>query len=238
VHEVFFPSGGAAPVKNVRGRFADIVAIGAYFCPIDNYEHVIVATRDGTITELWFGGADAGGSGVLAVIPGVTALCAFFLSRRPAPARARRRRHRHLHETWFIGGGRAMGHNTRGQVPGTIALAGYDGTGDQFEHVIAERRRDSPRSVLDAIEPKGSGNDRVQNASRVARRVERRGVAPPDERSREPFTMNDPTLTRVASIFTRGRSGAGDNRDPACKLVKTTSRRSQRSSTRSCSRQV
>lgn len=96
---------------------------------------VIALWKDGLAERLEV--QAAGGSGVVAVVPGVTALCAYF-----SPGD----QHQHvlaadatgtLHETWFIGGGRAMDHNIRGRVPATVALAGYDGTADRFEHVVA-----------------------------------------------------------------------------------------------------
>jgi hypothetical protein len=54
LHEFWFTGLGGSSGHNVRGQVPGVTALAGYYSAGDKYEHVIAATGDGTLHELFW----------------------------------------------------------------------------------------------------------------------------------------------------------------------------------------
>jgi hypothetical protein len=143
IEEVWFSAQGGpnAGYGEGKAQFAEIlgvVALAAYYAPSDRLQHVIVASNDGSIQEIWYqgGGKPDQGSDLLATYPGVIAVAGYY---------AASDHYQHvmvalgdgtIHEEWFKGRGGRRGHDIRATFPGVVAIAGYFAPSDSYQHLI------------------------------------------------------------------------------------------------------
>jgi C1A family cysteine protease len=79
IFEIFYGQRGKG--QSQIGTLKNVVDIGCFYSPDDNYRHAIVGTTDGNVTEIFFHPQKGMGSAVLANIPGLTRLSAFYTSK-------------------------------------------------------------------------------------------------------------------------------------------------------------
>jgi len=76
VYEIFYGTPGQG--QTVLGNFENVMDIGGFFSHDDNYRHVLVGTADGNITEIFYSPNAGLGLAVIANIPGLIRLTAYY----------------------------------------------------------------------------------------------------------------------------------------------------------------
>ena len=117
-----------------------VVGVGGYFATSDGFQHVIAATNDGNIHEIYFkGGGQPVGQDVLATLPGVVGVGVggYFSASDGFQHVFVSTNDGNIHEIYFKGGGQPVGQDVLATLPGVVGVGGYFATSDGFQHVIA-----------------------------------------------------------------------------------------------------
>ena len=117
----------------VLTELPDVLSVGAFATPDDGFQHVVVATADGAIHELYWRGGQPAGRGLLATLPGAVSVAGYVSSdgfRHTIVATS----DGDVHELYWQDG--APGQGVLTNLPGVVSVGGYFG-GDGFQHVIA-----------------------------------------------------------------------------------------------------
>ena len=111
--------------------------VAGYYGPKDQFEHVIAAGPDGTITEVYWNGQNQVHSDVLLKLPDIVAVTGYFAPTDGYQHVIIATRDGALTEHCFAGGGGKSGTDVLMQLPGVTAVAGYYSARDNFQHTIA-----------------------------------------------------------------------------------------------------
>ena len=119
--------------QGVIAHLRGLVGVAGYVTG-DGYQHVIAATANGDIHEIYWQGAGTPLQGILMTLPGVVSVAGYvtgdgFQHVIAATAGG------DIHEIYWQGGG-SVSQGVLMTLPGVVGVAGYV-TGDGFQHVIA-----------------------------------------------------------------------------------------------------
>jgi hypothetical protein len=137
IFEIFYGKGkGQAKIATVK----DLTDIGGFYSPDDDLRHAITASLDGTITEIFYSPTKGIHTAVLATIPGVRRISAFYAPKSQLYSRRVLVMYedggtRNICELRYSSASRVL-RNELGAAPGAADLGGFFSGDDQMSHCV------------------------------------------------------------------------------------------------------
>ncbi len=137
IFEIFFGKGkGQAKLATIK----DLMDVAGFYSPDDDFRHVIAASLDGTITEIYYHPKKGVHSAVLATIPGVRRIGAFYAPKSNFYSRRVLVMYedagtRNICELRYSSASRFL-RNELGAAAGAVDLGGFFSHDDQMSHCV------------------------------------------------------------------------------------------------------
>ena len=112
------------------------MGICGYYADSDKYQHVIAATSDGNLHEIYWSGGAGVSQDVLATLPGIVGICGYYADSDKYQHVIAATSDGNLHEIYWSGGA-GVSQDVLATLPGIVSICGYYSFSDGYQHVIA-----------------------------------------------------------------------------------------------------
>jgi hypothetical protein len=120
----------------------------AAFSGVDRYHHVVVATSDGLVHDLWFALDDPNDSGedVIGSFPNLLTITGYACSRDASNHVIVATKDGDIHDIWYPGLGGGIFNDVRAHIEGVVSLAAFVGT-DNYQHIVVATKDGKVRDI-------------------------------------------------------------------------------------------